>query len=691
LRRVAHSTLVLVVTILTASCAGVVGAPSSSPSPATQSISVSPSAASVRAGGTQQFTANVTGVSNPQLTWSVNDAVGGNPAIGTIVNTGALTAAYSAPMAVPATGAVTIKAAVVSSSSLTAAATANLLNPVPQLSAVTPSQLNVGSFTITVSGTSFVNGAVVNLGSAALATNFVSDTELTASGIATSSEVGNMPVVVTNPNPGSAISNSLNAQIISGPTQLPQISISPSTINVPAGSTANASLTVSGSPTPSVSCTVSGAGTAQISGSTVGYSAPNVVPAGGQSTITCSASNAAGSAIAAVTADISTLVPEGYTGPIPSTYFGMHILNRADWPTVPIGALGKATGVVWPYVEPAKGQYNWALLDEIVDEANANGIGAMYSSEGVPPWAAADQSTCTPQVGLPPYCTSAPSNLQDWDAFVTQLVTRYRGRIQIYELWNEPSQRFTGTMTQLVALTQHEHDVIRSIDPASMILSPAVVAEGYAYLDSYFATGGTMDIDAVAMHGYPDPRNDIAEMITQSETTTIRTVMSKYGLSAKPLWNTEASWGPQNKGATTDPDLQAAFVARAYFLNWSMGISRFYWYAWDSPVVGTLWTSGSAPSEPAIAYAQVQNWINGATMSQPCSINGAASAYHAVYTCNLARGNGYQALAVWNTDGTSTFTAPDQYVHYRDLQGNVVDVPTNHQVTIGLKPILLEN
>jgi hypothetical protein len=78
-------------------------------------------------------------------------------------------------------------------------------------------------------------------------------------------------------------------------------------------------------------------------------------------------------------------------------------------------------------------------------------------------------------------------------------------------------------------------------------------------------------------------------------------------------------------------------------------------------------------------------------MSQPCSINGATSAYHAVYTCNLTRGSGYQALAVWNTDGTSTFTAPDQYVHYRDLQGNVVNVPANHQVTIGFKPILLEN
>lgn len=690
MRRIASSTLIFI-TLLSASCAGVVGTPTSSPPHVSQTIFISPTAPSVRVGGSQQFTTTVAGVGDPQLTWSVNGVAGGNPTVGTITNTGTLTAAYSAPIAVPATGAVTIKATVVSNGSLTAAATANLLNPVPQLSAVSPSQLNVGAFTLTLSGGSFVNGAVVNFGATALATNFISETELTASGTATASEVGTMPIVVTNPNPGSAISNSLNAQILSGPTQLPQISISPSTLNVPAGSTATASLTVSGSPTPNLSCTVSGAGTSQISGSTVTYSAPNVVPAGGQATITCAASNAAGSAVAAVTANISTLVPEGYTGPVPSTYFGMHILQSANWPTVPIGSLGKATGVVWPYIETSKGQYSWGRLDEFVDEANANGIGLMYSSEGVPPWAAADKSTCLPQPGLAPYCTSNVSNLQDWDDFVTQLVARYRGRIQIYELWNEPSQRFTGTMQQLVVLTQHEHDIIRSVDPTATILSPAVIAEGYAYLDSYFATGGTLDIDAVSMHGYSDPRNDIAEMITQSISTTIKNVMSKYGLSAKPLWNTEASWGPQNKGSITDPDLQAAFVARAYFLNWSIGISRFYWYAWDSPTVGTLWTPGSAASEPAIAYAQVHNWINGATMPQSCSINGATSAYHAVYTCDLTRSGGYEARAVWNTDGASTYAAPDQYIHYRDLQGNVFDVPANHQVTIGHKPILLEN
>jgi len=691
LRRIAKWTSVFALTIITASCAGVVGTPNASPNPASQTISLSPLTPGVRAGGTQQFTAVVAGVSNPQLTWSVNGIAGGNSEVGVISNSGTLGAAYTAPANVPTPAAVTIQATAASKPSLTVSTTANLLNPIPQLSSVSPTKLNVGAFTLTLSGASFVNGAVVNFGSTPLATNFVSSSEVTASGTLASPGDGSVQISVTNPNPGSMTSSPLSAQIQSSTPQAPQLSVSPTTVDVPTGGIANASLTVAGSPTPNVTCEANGAGIVQLSGSTVSYSAPNVLPEGGQVTITCTAANATGSTTASLLANISTVIPEEYAGPVPSTYFAMHILQPTDWPTVSIGSLGKVTGVLWPYVEPTKGQYNWARLDQFVDVANANGVGLMYSSEGVPPWAAADPSTCTPQPPFGSYCTSTVANLQDWDDFVTQLVTRYRGRIQIYELWNEPSQRFSGTVQQLVVLTQHEHDIIRSIDPAATILTPAVVAEGYAYLDSYFAAGGTVDIDAVSMHGYSTLTNDIAEMITQSISTSIKSVMSKYGLSAKPLWNTETSWGPQNKGAITDPDLQAAFVARAYFLDWSIGISRFYWYAWDSPIVGTLWTPGSAPSEPAVAFEQVRNWIAGATMPQPCSINGAASAYHAVYTCDLTRSAGYEARAVWNTDGPSTYAAPAQYLHYRDLQGNVFAVPANHQVAIGHKPVLLVN
>jgi hypothetical protein len=370
----------------------------------------------------------------------------------------------------------------------------------------------------------------------------------------------------------------------------------------------------------------------------------------------------------------------------------MHTIDPTNWPTVPFGSMGKMAGTLWPEVEPVSGQFSWARLDEFVDDARAHGIGVMYSTAGVPPWAAADRSTCKPDPfpGIDT-CSGNVSNLADWDAFVTALVTRYKGQIQIYELWNEPEDGFSGTIAQMVALTQHEHDIIRTLDPTATILSPSMVAWGYQYMDSYFAAGGTQDVDVVAIHLYPNPNNDIAETVAGSATSTVRTVMKKYGLAGKPVWNTEGGWGYASSGAITDPNLRAAFLARDYLLHWSMGISRLYWYAWDEPNIGTLWTPGAAPSEAAIAFQQVYSWMNGAVLAQPCSDGGAISPYHAVYACDLTRSGGYEALAVWNTDGESTYVAPSQYVRYRDLSGNVSDIPGDHQLTIGLKPILLEN
>jgi hypothetical protein len=204
-------------------------------------------------------------------------------------------------------------------------------------------------------------------------------------------------------------------------------------------------------------------------------------------------------------------------------------------------------------------------------------------------------------------------------------------------------------------------------------------------LDSYWAAGGVRAVDIVTLHGYPGGLPP--ESICYFRTLPLKSIMAKYGVS-KPMWDTEGSWG----GTTALPntDLQAAFVARHYILHWSCGVSRYYWWSWDDSFWGTLWTPLGGMSEAAIAYKNVENWLDGATMAQPCSLNGGIK-FHALYTCDLTRSGGYKARPVWNTDGSRTYTAPSEFTHYRDLAGNRYAIPPNHVVPIGLKPILLEN
>jgi IPT/TIG domain len=178
-------------------------------SPSGISIAVSPGSANVRLGGTQTFSANVSGASNGSVTWQVNGVAGGSAATGTINSSGD----YTAPAAMPNPGSVTIKAVSAADSSASATSTVTLWNPVPVLSSVAPASVSAGSFTLSITGNSFVQGAQVLLDGSALATTFVSSMQLSATGAENSA--GTFSISVMNPNPGSSTSNSQTLQVTS--------------------------------------------------------------------------------------------------------------------------------------------------------------------------------------------------------------------------------------------------------------------------------------------------------------------------------------------------------------------------------------------------------------------------------------------------------------------------------------------
>lgn len=94
-------------------------------------------------------------------------------------------------------------------------------NPIPVLSTLSPSSVVAGSasFTLSLSGSSFVSGAIVNWNGTALPTTFVSTTSLTAS-VSSSllTTAGTATVNVLNPAPGGGTSGNLSFTITSAQT-----------------------------------------------------------------------------------------------------------------------------------------------------------------------------------------------------------------------------------------------------------------------------------------------------------------------------------------------------------------------------------------------------------------------------------------------------------------------------------------
>src|SRR5687767_9748041 len=138
-------------------------------------VTVSPASATVRASRTRTFTATVTGVANTAVRWSVNDIDWGNTVVGQMDPNGQ----YYAPSVVPNPAVVTVRATSVASPTASGTAAVTII-PLPTITSVTPSPVATGNFTLTATGAGFIAGAIVSFDGAALATSFVSVTQLTA-------------------------------------------------------------------------------------------------------------------------------------------------------------------------------------------------------------------------------------------------------------------------------------------------------------------------------------------------------------------------------------------------------------------------------------------------------------------------------------------------------------------------------
>ena len=91
-------------------------------------------------------------------------------------------------------------------------------NSIPSLTTVSPATVSVGTFTLSLTGTNFLPTSQVFFGTTQLSTQFVSSTQLTATGTATTSQVGSVLVTVVNPPPGGGTSNSQLVTVVNTST-----------------------------------------------------------------------------------------------------------------------------------------------------------------------------------------------------------------------------------------------------------------------------------------------------------------------------------------------------------------------------------------------------------------------------------------------------------------------------------------
>jgi polysaccharide biosynthesis protein PslG len=114
----------------------------------------------------------------------------------------------------------------------------------------------------------------------------------------------------------------------------------------------------------------------------------------------------------------------------------------------------------WRDIEGAgKGQYDWTASDRIVQQVSEFGLKLIIRVDHPPEWAG------------PP-----PGNIGHFADFLSAMVTRYRGRIHAYQVWNEPNLARewgnkapkAGEYTQML---KRAYQVIKKADPNALVIS----------------------------------------------------------------------------------------------------------------------------------------------------------------------------------------------------------------------------
>lgn len=273
-------------------------------------------------------------------------------------------------------------------------------------------------------------------------------------------------------------------------------------------------------------------------------------------------------------------------------------------------------GVSWREIHLGVDAYDWTRLDALVGQAESIGAKITYVIGATPQWLARNPSQPYYAPWLGPGSNSMPNNVDEFNKFVWNLATRYRGRIQYYELWNEPQLAdflypYDDTELGILAtMTKRAYSTMKSCDPNIMLLAASVLprassggmSKATKYLSNLKAAG--WNIDAFTTHIYPD--TGVTAGGWHSMLVDAKNTIASMGPPTSKLWVTETNYNLL--GPAIPEDQAASLVSQTYDYASQEGVMQLYWYAWNRPDLGGLQINSGSQAWAAIsAHAAIAN------------------------------------------------------------------------------------
>ena len=259
--------------------------------------------------------------------------------------------------------------------------------------------------------------------------------------------------------------------------------------------------------------------------------------------------------------------------------------------------------VGWRDVEGiAKGHFDWYFTDRIVADAEQLGLNVIFRLDSEPLWAISSEGTSS--------SNGPPEDPEDFGDFCHALAERYRGRVQAYQVWNEPNlSREWGGRTPdpvgYIEMLRACYSGIKTADPDALVISAGLSPTGNGppeaipdaeYLVAMYEAGAAPYFDLLGVHApgfLYEPEISPEEVAANHDghrffcfrrVEDLREIMVQYGDSDKQVAVLEMGWTidpvhPDYAWFAVTAEQQADYLVRAF------NYARDNWSPWVGPMI----------------------------------------------------------------------------------------------------------
>ncbi len=227
----------------------------------------------------------------------------------------------------------------------------------------------------------------------------------------------------------------------------------------------------------------------------------------------------------------------------------------------------------WDWVEHPLGNYDWGFTDEMVQDARGRNLEIL----GLLGYNNSAQTAGTVNFTMP--------DITLWKKYVASVVTRYKGQIHAWEVWNEPDVPYfwNGSVADYITLLRETYATIKAIDPTATVMNGACSNLDLNWFNDFLNQGGAQYTDVLAFHPYAMKSSIDNGDYQKLDLAHLKDIEARTG---KSWWFTEIGWssassGPDYGGGVGSEQAQASYMIRQYVMSLDyqgLDVQHIFWY-----------------------------------------------------------------------------------------------------------------